>query len=125
MGRKTYESIGKPLSGRTNIILSRNKNYTAEGCVVFNSYEEALNYSTGKNQEEIFVIGGEQIYKEALINADKLYLTKVHTNPKGDAFFPTIDFSNWKEIAHTSVNRNEKNEFDFTIIELIRKVDKK
>jgi len=124
MGRKTYESIGKPLPGRTNIVLSRSKDFRAEGCMVLKSIEEALKYSIKMNQEEVFIIGGEQIYREILSKADKLYLTRVHANPEGDAFFPAIDFSNWEEIAHTSIKRNGKNDFDFEIVELIRRIDK-
>lgn len=125
MGRKTYESIGKPLPGRTNIILSKNRSYEAEGCVIVQSVDKALKYSISKNQEEVFIIGGAQIYKETLSIADKLYLTRVHASPEGDTFFPTIDFSDWKEIAHTNFHRNEKNDFDFEIIELIRRKHKK
>jgi dihydrofolate reductase len=125
MGRKTFESIGRPLAGRTNIILSKNRNFSAEGCMIFSSVEEALKYSISKDQEEIFIIGGAQIYKEILPIADKLYLTKVHASPPGDAYFPTIDFSEWKEIVHTIVQKNEKNDFDFEFIELIRRKSKK
>ena len=125
MGRKTFESIGKPLPGRTNIILSKNRSYKAEGCVILKSVAEALKYSASKNQEEVFIIGGAQIYKETLYMADKLYLTRVHATPEGDAFFPTIDFSDWKEIAHTNVRQNEKNDYDFEIIELTRRKHKK
>ena len=125
MGRKTYESIGRPLPGRTNIILSRNKTFSAEGCIVLKSISKALDYSADKNQEEIFIIGGAQIYKETLRIADKLYLTRVHANPNGDAYFPTIDFSDWKEISNLRIQKNEKNDFDFEIIELIRRKNKK
>jgi len=118
MGRKTYESIGKPLPGRTNIILTRNKKYNAEGCVVLNSVDSALAYCLKKNQDEIFIIGGAQVYHEVFDKTDKIYLTKVHASPEGDAFFPVIDLSKWKEIAHSSIRKNEKNNFDFEIIEL-------
>jgi dihydrofolate reductase len=124
MGRKTYESIGKALPGRTNIILSRNQSFDAEDCIIFGSIEEALEYSAGKNQEEVFVIGGAQIYKETIDMADKIYLTKVHANPKGDAFFPSLDFPNWQEVTRKEISKNEKNDFDFEIIELMRKKDK-
>jgi len=125
MGRKTYESIGRPLPGRTNIILSKNKSFNVEGCVVFKSVNEAIDYSIHKKQEEVFIIGGAQIYSETLNLADRLYLTKVHANPKGDAYFPTIDFSDWKEISNMKIQKNDKNDFDFEIIELIRRKSKK
>ena len=118
MGRKTYESIGKPLPGRINIILTKNKEYEAEGCVVLDSVESALAYCIKRNQDEIFIIGGEQVYRDVFDKADKIYLTRVHASPEGDAFFPTIDLSKWKEKAHVSMRKNEKNDFDFEIIEL-------
>jgi len=121
MGRNTFESIGKPLPGRTNIILSRNNAFKAEGCVVLNSLEKALIYSRKADQNEVFVIGGEQVYREAIKQADKLYLTRVHASPDGDAYFPAIDLSEWSEIAHTSVDKNEKNDFDFEFFELERR----
>ena len=125
MGRKTYESIGKPLPGRTNIILTRDISYDVKDCVVLRSIDEALTYSASKKQEEVFIIGGAQIYKETIDIANKLYLTKVYASPHGDAYFPTIDFSNWNEISRTSISQNGKNDFNFDIIELIRKTDKK
>jgi dihydrofolate reductase len=121
MGRNTFESIGKPLPGRTNIILSRNNAFKAEGCVVLSSLEKALIYSRKANQDEVFIIGGEQVYREAIEQADKLYLTQVHASPDGDAFFPAIDFTEWLEVAHISIDKNEKNDYDFEIIELERR----
>jgi dihydrofolate reductase len=121
MGRKTYESIGKPLPNRTNLILSRNKNFNAEGCIVLDSLDKALTYSYKHRQDEVFLIGGAQLYHAVIDKADKLYLTRVHAKPDGDAFFPEIDYSKWMEISHNTVNKNEKNEFDFEIIELERK----
>lgn len=87
MGRKTYESIGKALPGRTNIVVTRNQDFKAEGCVMVNSIEEA----TKKAREldnEAFIIGGGEIYRQALTCTDKLYLTIVESNAEGDVFFP-------------------------------------
>ena len=88
MGRKTFESIGRPLPNRTNIVVTRNKNFTANGCIIVNSLESALEKAGETNREEIFIIGGAEIYNRALPLADKLYLTIVESDAEGDAFFP-------------------------------------
>lgn len=94
MGRKTYDSIGRPLPNRRNVIISRDKNLKLEGCEVYNSIQTALDAL--KNEDEIFVIGGAEIYKQTINIATKLYLTKVEKEYKADVFFPEIDFSEWK-----------------------------
>jgi dihydrofolate reductase len=88
MGRKTYESIGRPLPGRRNIILSSRPDYNAEGCLIFGSLDEAL--LACADTEEVFICGGEELYREALPLADNIFLTIVHTDPQGDAFFPPV-----------------------------------
>lgn len=95
MGRKTYESIGRPLPKRTNIIITRNREYEAEGCIVVGSLDEALNraYEVDDNP---FVIGGSQIYKEALPRASTIYLSRIKMEVGGDAKFPEIDDGDWK-----------------------------
>jgi len=102
MGRKTYESIGKPLPGRTNIVITRNKDWvTAEGVVVTNSFEQALLeaqkvQSSGSGFiDEVMVIGGAEIYRSALLFADRVYLTRVDVEPEGDAFFDALDQAEW------------------------------
>lgn len=102
MGRKTYESIGKPLPGRTNIVITRNKDWvTAEGVVVTNSFEQALfeaqkvQGSGGEPIYEIMVIGGAEIYRSALQFADRIYLTRVNVEPEGDAFFDVLNEAEW------------------------------
>ena len=97
MGRKTFESIGKPLPNRANIIITRDKNYKADGCVVVHSAEEALN--AAKGNAEIMIIGGEQIFKEFLPIANKLYLTIIDKDFEGDSYFPEYDKSEWKEVS--------------------------
>lgn len=97
MGRKTYEAIGHPLPNRTNIVVTRNPSYKVEGCIVVNSLEKALEVAKGKESEEIFIIGGGEIFKEALSITDKLYLTIVEGNPESDTFFP--DYSDFKRIT--------------------------
>ncbi|MFI3267106.1 MAG: dihydrofolate reductase [Rikenellaceae bacterium] len=95
MGRKTYESIGRPLPNRRNVIISRNSELKIEGCEVYNTIDSAL--ESTKNEEEVFIIGGAEIYKQTIDIASKIYLTKVMKNYDADAFIPEIDFSNWKE----------------------------
>ena len=123
MGRKTFESIGRPLPNRTNIILSRNKDYNAEGCIVLDSLSQALTYTKKKGEEEAFIIGGQAVYNAAYDIADKLYLTKVNASPTGDAFFKKILLNHWILISHKSIERNEQNDFDYEMMELERKKD--
>ena len=102
MGRNTFESIGKPLPGRTNIVISRNPDYQAAGIRTATSLERAI--SMGKAQAEIsgsdeaVIIGGAQIYQATLDQIDRLYLTEVDTAPEGDAFFPVLDAARWQQI---------------------------
>ncbi len=100
MGRKTFESIGHPLPNRTNIIITRDPNYTVLGCIIVHSLEEALKVAGKKEPEEIFIIGGGQIYQESINLADRLYLTIVEDNPEADTFFP--DYSEFKKVIFDS-----------------------
>lgn len=100
MGRKTFESIGHPLKDRTNVVITRQKSWEAEGVITASSLPFAIGYVAGMGhpselRSKIFVIGGEQIYKEALPFADELLITDVDANPEGDAFFPMFDHKNW------------------------------
>lgn len=97
MGQKTYESIGKPLPKRVNIILSHEKKFKAKGCFVFNSLNDALSFVKKRNQKELIVIGGETIYKLILPKAKKIYLTKIYKSYEGNVKFPKLNLSNWKE----------------------------
>jgi dihydrofolate reductase len=103
MGRKTYESIGKPLPNRSNIVISRNPDFQAEGVKIVRTIDEALQMAASIGEidgaEEAFIIGGAQIYQQTLPLAQRLYLTKVQKTVTGDAFFPSIDPSQWQEIA--------------------------
>lgn len=101
MGRKTYELIGKPLPDRTNIIITRNTSYAVPGCVVAHSIEEALAKAREVEKEEIFIIGGGEVYREAMPLAEKLHLTLVDSDVPGDAFFPPYPgFKKVSEEAH-------------------------
>src|SRR5277367_6069446 len=96
MGRKTFESVGKPLPKRRNIIITR-QNITIEGCEVVNSIEAAL--SLAKDELEVFITGGAEIYKQSLHLTDRIYLTIVHKKFDGDSFFPEINKQEWKEVS--------------------------
>ena len=97
MGRKTFESIGRPLPNRINIIITRDKNYNVNECVVVHSADDALNAARGN--EEIMIIGGEQIFKEFLQRANKMYLTIIEKDFEGDAYFPEYNKNEWKEVS--------------------------
>lgn len=121
MGRKTFESIGKPLPGRTNIVVTRNKNYSqSNGIIICSSLEEAYEYSRAINENEAFVIGGAEIINEALKKADKIYLTHIYENFEGDTFLNPIDDKQWKEIKRTFNNKDEVNSYSFSFLELER-----
>ncbi|MEY8714122.1 dihydrofolate reductase [Francisella philomiragia] len=115
MGRKTFESIGRPLPNRKNIILTRDKDYKQDKCLIINSVQEILNFAQSKPHYEIFIIGGAQIYKEFLQYADRLYITEVNAEMEDlDAFFPQWDKSLFKRIGFREYTKDDKNQFDFT-----------
>ncbi|WP_396147092.1 dihydrofolate reductase [Flavobacterium sp.] len=119
MGRKTFESFPKPLPNRTHIIITRQKEYLADGCLVVHSLEEALEISP--QNEEIFIIGGAQIYKQALPFADKIDLTRVHIELDADAFFPEFNTSEWNLVFSEKHFKDEKHQFDYTFETYIKK----
>ncbi|MFT4575259.1 MAG: dihydrofolate reductase [Polaribacter sp.] len=116
MGRNTYESIGKPLPNRTTVIITRNSNYKAEGCIVVNSIEKAI--EVAKEDEHVFVIGGAQIYKQAMEAdlVDQLDITLVHQNFEADVFFPEIKTAIWKEASRENFEADEKNTYNYSFI---------
>jgi dihydrofolate reductase len=99
VGRKTWESIGRPLPGRTMVVITRRRDYRAEGATVAHSVDDALAVARAAGDDEIFVGGGAEIYRETLERADRLYLTLVHTTVDGDAFFPEHDLERWTEVG--------------------------
>lgn len=120
-GRKNYESIPekyRPLPDRTNIVLTRQEAYAPKDCITLHSLQDALNYAKKNNETEVFIIGGGQIYKEAIDNdlADRLYVTHVHQSFEGDTFFPTIDESKWKVVSKEKTLPDEKNSYPFTFV---------
>lgn len=118
MGRKTYESIGKPLPGRTTVIITRKAHLKAEGCLVAHSLEEAI--SLCDNDHEIFIVGGTDIYTQALPLADKLYLTEIQKDVTGDAEFPDFNLSEWQEISREIRHQETPEPLEFHFIEYQR-----
>ncbi|WP_435415502.1 dihydrofolate reductase [Polaribacter aestuariivivens] len=116
MGRNTFESIGKPLPNRTTVIITRNKNYFKDGCLIAHSLEEALELA--KEEEKIFIIGGAQIYKETIKKdlADQLDITIVHKSFEADVYFPEINPKVWKIISKEDFKADEKNKYDYSFV---------
>jgi len=113
MGRKTFESMGsKPLNGRLNIIITRNKNWTSEGVTVVHTMEEATALATKFSYNELLVIGGGEIYEMALPLAQKIWLTRVHTTIEGDVYFPKLN-AEWEMVSSTQNEADEKHKFSF------------
>lgn len=120
MGRKTYESIGKPLPGRTNIILTRDENYQAEGCLVIHTKEDLLKWIR-KSGDEVFITGGSEVFSLFMQEADRLYVTQIHEVFEGDTHFPSVDWDNWKLISEKKGSKDEKNPYDFEYLVYKRK----
>lgn len=118
MGRKTFESIGRPLPKRTNVVITRG-DVEFEGCEMAHSLEEAI--AMFPAEEEVFIIGGAQIYAQALSLVDKMYLTIVHKEFEGDTSFPKFDMNEWQEVAREEFARGEEYDGAFTFIDLERK----
>ena len=122
MGRKTFESIGKPLPGRNNIIITRDKNFKAQSCIVVHSIEEAI--SSVKDNNEIFIIGGAELFKQTLPNIQRLYLTIIHHVFDGDTYFPEINSSEWREVEREfhAPDANNIYSYSFVTLETLGKV---
>ena len=114
MGRKTYESIGRPLPGRTMVIVSRNPVYTAPGCSVCASIDQALALAAGDN--EVFVIGGVALYRQAIERAQRIYLTEVAADVEGDVLFPPFDLAQWREVDRTLHPDDSKNRYSCAFV---------
>jgi len=113
MGRKTYESIGKPLLHRRNIVITRQKDYSAPGCEILGSLEEALARTGGG---EVFVIGGAEVYREALPLAHRIYATAIDVEFPADAYFPEIDGRAWRKVSEVRGIQDEKNPYEYTFL---------
>ena len=120
MGRKTFDSIGRPLPNRTNIVITRNPEFKAEGVKVVTTLEAAIELAKAVNEingiDEVMVIGGATIYELTLPIADRLYLTHVHAKVEGDAYFPEVDFSNWHEVERADYSASETNPYDYSFV---------
>ena len=121
MGRKTFDSIGKPLPNRTSIIISRNPDFKIENCITVDSLEKAILKAKEIENEEAFIIGGAEIYRLSLPLTDKIYLTEVHSSFEGDAFFPTIDKNVWEETKRENFETDEKHLYKYSFVELEKK----
>jgi dihydrofolate reductase len=118
MGRKTFESIGRPLPGRTSIIITRQADYNAEGCLIAHSLAEAVAMAKARGEQEAFIIGGADIYAQALPFADCMYLTWVEAEPKADAFFPVFDENEWEAMEEISFTADDKHLYAMKFITL-------
>lgn len=120
MGRKTFDSIGRPLPGRTSIVISRNPNYCAEGVRRAGSLDEALvlarKIAEVDGATEAVVIGGAQIYALTLARADRLYITRVHADVEGDALLPPIDWTRWREVSREFHRAGNDNPYDYSFL---------
>ncbi|MBI3899370.1 MAG: type 3 dihydrofolate reductase [Gammaproteobacteria bacterium] len=118
LGRRNYESIGRPLPERTNIVITRRTDYSAPGCRVVHTLEAALAAANGTS--EIFIVGGAEVYAQTLAQADRLYLTFVHAVVPGDTFFPEFDLREWRELAREYHAADEKHAHAFSFVTLER-----
>ncbi|CAH0274705.1 Dihydrofolate reductase [Peribacillus sp. Bi96] len=118
MGRKTFESIGRVLPGRENVIVTRNQDFKAEGCVVLHDILQIKTYADNSDQE-VFVIGGAEIFKEILPVTDRLYITEIHETFEGDTFFPLINEKEWDKTSSIQGTMDDKNRYahDFIILQ--------
>ena len=119
MGRKNYESIPhkfRPLPNRPNVVITRQRDYLAEGCSVVHSLEEGLEMASNAQEKEAFIIGGGEIYTLGMSLAQRLYITEIHTTLEGDAFFPQIDPAQWTEIERTHHPKDERHPYSFDFV---------
>jgi dihydrofolate reductase len=114
MGRKTFDSIGKPLLGRTNIVITRQSDFFAEGVLVASNFEQALEFAKTTDAKEAMVIGGGEIYKMVFPLASKIYLTRVDASPDADTFFPVLEAGKWDLISKSDFEADAKNNFNYS-----------
>ena len=120
MGRKTFASIGRPLPGRTTIIVTRDQSFQPEGCLVAHSLETALEFARLDLEDDVFVIGGAEIFVQAIELADRIYLTQVHSSLPADVYFPEFAAADWQETDSEYHPADEKNRYPFTYKTLAR-----
>jgi dihydrofolate reductase len=118
MGRKTFDSVGKPLPNRRNIVITR-QDITIAGCEVVKSIDDAIDLCKG--EDEVFIVGGAEIYKQSMAKTNKIYLTIIHHSFDADAFFPEINYNEWKETERHDFQPDEKNKFPYSFITFKRR----
>ena len=123
MGRKTFDSIGKPLPGRTSIVITRNRNFSMEDVIVVHNIEEAIEEAAKLETEETFIIGGGELYSSTLAIADRLYVTEVNTIISGDTYFNITDPEQWIETERTVHQADEKHKFEFNFVDYTKRRD--
>jgi len=123
VGRKTFESIGRPLPGRRMIVVTRDRNYKAEGCGIAHSVEDATRLARERGESEAFICGGAEIYAQSIGIVDRMYLTFVDAEVAADTFFPEFDEQEWSELESVYQPADEKNQFPFTFKLLVRRID--
>jgi dihydrofolate reductase len=116
VGRKTWESIGRPLPGRKMVVVTRQRGFRADGVEVVHSVDDALAVARENGEDEVFIAGGEEIYRQTLARAHRLYLTLVHATVEGDAFFPEYDAAAWTEVEREDRAADEKNPHAFSFV---------
>ncbi|MEO6490997.1 MAG: dihydrofolate reductase [Ferruginibacter sp.] len=114
MGRKTYEAVKKPLPGRINIVITSQAGWNAPDVWVARSLDDALEQAATTNCREIFIIGGGEIYKQSMVIADRIYMTRVHAVLEGDTFFPVIEESRWELTKHTDLPADDKHQYAYS-----------
>lgn len=118
MGRKTFESIGRPLPNRVNRVLTRDVNFYAEGIEIFNDFDSAL---ANVKSDKIFIFGGSNIYEQYINLCEEMFITEIDANVKGDSYFPTIDLSSWNLVSEESFTKDDVNEYDYKFLHYIKK----
>nr|AIA11283.1 Dihydrofolate reductase [uncultured bacterium] len=121
VGRKTFESIGRPLPGRVMIIITRSESIAVEGCFIAHSISDAISLARERGESELFICGGAEIYAQMLGVADRMYLTVVHADSEADTFFPEWDKDEWVELESEHRTADEKNQYSFTFKVLARR----
>ena len=122
MGRKTFESLGRPLPGRLNIVVTRNQDFYLEGAIVVTGLQEALEFAKEQRQKLVFILGGGEIYRQSMEVADVLFITEIHQAFDGDTTFPDISDNLWKEAERDDYPSDEENDYAYSFVKYIRKV---
>lgn len=115
-GRRNYEAEGKALPARINLVLTRNQEYKLNDAIVVHHIEDAIETAKNGGENELFVVGGEEIYKLAMPYTDRIYLTRIHADFEGDTFYPQPDFNRWKEVSREDHKKDSENPYDYSFL---------